>query len=643
MVELSVRRLRTLTSRTALPGLLADGRLTLGVTAFLAVGGLALANGGYFPVAWGWSGLALFWLAAITLLVGAGVYVGFLEWTLLGSLAGLAAWTFLSIAWTSSAAKTVHEGERTLVYLAAGLAGVLLLRRVSGPALVKGIWAAITVISAYGLATRLFPQRLGTFDPIAGNRLSEPLGYWNAFGVLAAMGTLLALGLAARSGPVVRCLAAASTVVTLLTLYFTFSRGGWIAFFIGLAVAIAIDRRRLQLITTGLVLTPWPVLAIWAASQSGALTHVKASVQAAARDGHGLAVIALGLMVAGALSILALDWLEASLRIPYRLQRLYAGTLAFVLAATLIAIFGRYGLPPTLARKAYHAFNASPPETTNLNSRLFNFSGSGRSEHWHTAWQEVEAHPWLGSGAGSFDVYWFQHRRVAVTVHDAHNLYLETVAELGPVGLALLAGVLGVPFIAVVRARRSPLAAVAFGAYVAYVLHAAVDWDWEMPAVTLAALFCGLVVLASARGDDRLGTLRAPARFGGLAATVGIAAFVLLGLLGNGAVSASSKSASAGNWEKAESQARRAMHFASWSPEPWRRLGEAQAGAGHLAAARASFRKAIAKDSGDWTLWFELAAASRGPQRARALNQAFRLNPLSPELDRLRGQAQRRK
>jgi Flp pilus assembly protein TadD len=74
------------------------------------------------------------------------------------------------------------------------------------------------------------------------------------------------------------------------------------------------------------------------------------------------------------------------------------------------------------------------------------------------------------------------------------------------------------------------------------------------------------------------------------------------------------------------------MHFAPWSAEPWRRLGEAQAVSGDLAAARASFRKAIAKDRRDWTLWFELAEASRGAERERALAGASRLNPLSPEL-----------
>ena len=236
----------------------------------------------------------------------------------------------------------------------------------------------------------------------------------------------------------------------LLTLYFTYSRGGWIALFAGLAVAIAIDRRRLQLITTVLVLAPWPALAIWAASRSPSLTHAGAALTAASRDGHGLAVITMALVVAAALAILVVDWLEAALSIPHGLRRLYAGTLIFILAASLIVVFGRYGFPPTLARKAYDAFSSSAPDRgANLNSRLFSLSGNGRTEQFHTAWQQVGDHPVLGGGAGSYDQYWFEHRRVSATVHDAHNLYLETLAELGPLGLVLLALVLGAPLAAV--------------------------------------------------------------------------------------------------------------------------------------------------------------------------------------------------
>src|SRR5262249_48491807 len=261
------------------------------------------------------------------------------------------------------------------------------------------------------------------------------------------------------SGPVVRSLAAGSGVLLLLTLYFTYSRGGWIAFFAGLGVAIAIDRRRLQLITTLVVLALWPMLAIWAASRSPALTHAGAALSAASRDGHGLAVITMALVVAAALTILVVDWLEAAVSIPHGLRRLYAGTLIFILAASLIVVFGRYGFPQTLATKAYDAFSTSKTdEGGNLNNRLFSLSGNGRTEHFHTAWQEARDHPGLGGGAGSYGQYWFAHRRASPTVHDAHNLYLETLAELGPIGLLLLVLVLGAPLAAVRRARSSPLA-----------------------------------------------------------------------------------------------------------------------------------------------------------------------------------------
>jgi hypothetical protein len=632
MIELTARRVRAPSVRGALRRGL-SARLPVFVTSGLVIAGLSFANGGYFPVSWGWSALGLLWLAAIALALGFAIEAGGLDFVFLGALTGLTAWTFLSALWTSSVPETVLEGERILLYLSAAFAGFLLLRRASVSALLLGVVAAITAVSTYALVTRLFPDRIGVFDPIYGSRLSDPVGYWNAFGILAAMGALIALGLAARSGPAARCFAAGSGVLLLLTVYFTFSRGGWIAFFVGLAAAIAVDRRRLQLITTTLVVAPWPVLAIWVASTSPALTHQGAGLAAVSRDGHGLAVITIGLVVAAALAVLALDWAETAISIPHGLRRAYAGTLIFLLAAFLIVVFGRYGFPPTLARKAYDAFNEPSPDTaSNLNSRLFSLSGNGRTEQFHTAWQQVTDHPILGGGSGSFGDYWFQHRRISATVHDAHNLYLETLAELGPIGLALLALALAVPLAAVRRARSSPLAAAAAGAYVAYLAHAFVDWDWEMPAVTLTALACGLALLTLARGQRPAHPLRPKVRMTALGGTAVLVAFVLLGLLGNSAISASSKSADAGRLARAESQARRAMNFAPWSAEPWRRLGEEQVLAGKSAAARASFRKALTKDRRDWTLWFELAQASRGRERADALHEASRLNPRSLEI-----------
>jgi hypothetical protein len=146
------------------------------------------------------------------------------------------------------------------------------------------------------------------------------------------------------------------------------------------------------------------------------------------------------------------------------------------------------------------------------------------------------------------------------------------------------------------------------------------------------ALFCGVSLLASARVEWAGMFVGPRLRAGMLAATVALGAFAMLGLLGNAAVSASTRAANAGNYARAELQARRARDFAPWSSAPWRKLGEAQVRAGEGAAARASFRKAVAKEPRDWTLWLELATASRGRERAYALAQARRLNPLGPEL-----------
>src|SRR5262245_53333487 len=633
MAELTAVRPQVLAVRTSLARVLTFAGIPLAVAACASVGALGFANGGYFPVSWGWGSLALLLLAALTLAAGVTAELAFPDVLFLGALAALAAWIALSLLWTASFPLTVQECERMLVYLAAGAAGVLLVRRRSVASLIVGVWFGLAVVSTYGLLTRLFPDRLGMFDTLSAYRLSQPVGYWNGMGIVAGMGGLLALGLAARSGPLVRSLAAGSTVLFMLVLYFTYSRGSWIAFFFGLALAIALDPKRLQLITTMLVLAPWSAVAVAVASTSPALTHQTAALAAASRDGHGLAVIAIGLVVGAALSILVFDWIGSLVSVPYGVRRVYAGTLLFLLVAFLIAIFGRFGFPPTLVRKGYDAFTATPVAATeDLNSRLFTLNGNGRVEYLHTAWQQATAHPVVGDGAGTYAQYWMQHRRVTDTVHDAHSIYLEALAELGPLGLALVLVLFGTPLAVVRRARSTPLVPIVVGAYCAYLLHAAGDWDWELPAVTLSALFCGIGLLAAGRPEREAGPLRQSVRLTGLVATAALFGFALLGLLGNSAVSASSKSTDGGHYARAESQAHDAMRYVSWSPEPWRKLGEAQQLSGNVAAARASFRKAIEKDPTDWTLWYELAFASRGAERRQAYAEASRLNPLDDRL-----------
>ena len=609
--------------------------------AFGLVFSLGAASGGYWPTAWGWSALVLLCICAVALLVRSGVRLGRLELTVSAGLLGLFGWGLASALWSSSATGPFAESQRTLVYAAGVLAALLIVRSRSHRALLVGVWSAVALIAGYSLLTRLFPERFGFVDSIAGYRLDQPLGYWNALGIFAALGALLALGLAARaSRPALRALAAASIVVLLPTLYFTFSRGSWLALGAGTLAAIALDRRRLQLISVLLVIGPWPALAVWVSSRSGPLTSPGVKLGLASHAGHRFALVIVGLALVAAAAAVAQRWVGERLKPSPAARRASAAALAAAILAAVGVALARYGDPVTAARSAYDSFTGSPVQVRvgqSLNKRLFSFSSNGRIDLWRVAWRDYAAHPWLGSGSGSYERYWNQLRPVAGKVVNAHSLYVETLAELGPVGLGLLLVTLCAPIVAAVRARRRSLASVALGAYVAFLVHAAVDWDWQVPAVTLAALFCGCAVLAAARGVGEPGRrLRIP-RVPAVAVTVALAAFAFVGLRGNEAISSAEAAASKSQWKQAAADARSASDWAPWSARPWQLLGEAQYQEGKRAAARASFRRAIAADPSDWSIWLDLAVAGTGAERRQAFAQASRLNPLSPEIASYRG------
>ena len=120
-----------------------------------------------------------------------------------------------------------------------------------------------------------------------------------------------------------------------------------------------------------------------------------------------------------------------------------------------------------------------------------------RPWYWNVAWEEVANAPLTGKGAGTFDLAWLERQPIPAQVADAHSLYLELLAELGLVGLGLLALALAPPLVAAFRGAD----AAAAGGYVAFLVHAGVDWDWELPAVTVAGLACGVALLARERAS----------------------------------------------------------------------------------------------------------------------------------------------
>jgi O-antigen ligase len=620
--------------RTAVPDL---GALIVGVAAAAGMGALAAADGGYFPPAWGWTALVGLWIAAAWLLLGrVELRTGALGLAFLGAFAGLAGWTWLSLLWTDNTVQTALEGFRLLAYLGAAAALLLVVRRETTPALLRGVCAAIVLVSGYGLATRLFPDRLGTYDPIASYRLSEPLGYWNGLGAFAAMGAVLALGIVARDrSTVARFLAGAAVPLLACTVFFTFSRGAWAALATGLVVAFALDPRRLQLVVAAIAVGVPTGIVLLAALGSDALTERESPLQSAVDQGRVVALILLGCAIVAAVAAALLALAERRVQPSRTIRLAFAGVLAVLALGAAGVVLVEYGGPVELVEEAYDSFKAPPEQDPEeLERRLFSFSGSYRTELWEAAWEDYQDNPVLGSGAGTYEQYWNRHRPIAHIVRDAHSVYLETLAELGLVGFAFLVVALGIPLVAAFGARGEPLAVGALGAYVVYLVHAGVDWDWELTGLTVPALACGVGLLLLRPPRSSPISPAAPARIAGAVLAVALAGVALVGLVGSSAsrLSEEALQATPPDYAKAEDEAEKAERWAPWSSEPWQRLGEAQLAAGTLADARVSFRKAIEKEPTDWQLWFRLAEASSGQEQRRALAEARRLNPRSPEL-----------
>ena len=612
----------------------AAATIALVLPTFVALGA---SNGGYFPSSWGWSALVFAWAGVLALLVRDRIDVSRLEIVYLATFFGLLAWTTLSLLWTPTVTQTMFELERTLSYLTFAVALVLIARRAQMQAVLAATLVAITALASYGLATRLLPNSLTTFDPISGNRLAEPLGYWNAVAAICAVGSILALGFAARAHyAVARGLGAATLVVLVPTLYFTFGRGGWIALFAGLPLLIVLDAKRLQLVTAVLVAAPWPILALWASHKATALTTANSSLQASTSDGRRLLAIlaALAVLAFAATSVFAL--LERRVEVGPGVRRAYGAALliagAVVVTGTVLVLGG----PGQIFHNAVGSVRQSSPNVSgDQTQRLFSLSSNGRLDMWSSAIDEARAHPLLGNGAGAFEQWWNAHRDTQMKVRDAHSLFLETAGDLGLVGLLALVVLAAAPLLAALRARRHPFVPVACAAWVAYLVHAALDWDWEMPIVTLSGLACAGAILVAARRRPSAIDIR-PVRY--VAVTLLIAASVLafVAMNGNRALKNARAAAARDDISATVRDARRAARWAPWSSEPLQLQADAALQRGRVNAARGLYRRAIAKDRTNWELWVGLALASDGKAQRRALARAEQLNPLANQISQLR-------
>ena len=433
----------------------------------LAVG---VANGGFHPRTWAWVSVPLVFVIVSALLARSNVELSALECGTLLCLLALAGWTALSGLWSVDGALSLRDGQRTLLYTLAAAAIMLLSRRGSGGYVVSGVLAGISALVTLALAIQLLPVGLSGADPFEGYLLFRPVGYANALGILAAMGLLLAGGLATRApGPDARRIGAGLLVPLAAALTLSGSRGAALALVIGAVTVIALadDRRRLGL--EMLVLCPGPLLI------AVACATVDLRGDYPAIEAGRAAALALAIIVLAAITALAAPLARAIARRPVgRRSRQLAAAAAVLTALLLVAVAAARGGAPVPVP-------------------------GDRTEYWAVAWQQFGDHPLVGSGAGSFAARW-QESGSDHGAHDAHSLYLESLAELGSIGLVLVLTALALPVVAGLRVRRLRWVPAAIGAYVAFVVHAGLDWDWEMPVVTLAALFLGGSLLVAAAG-----------------------------------------------------------------------------------------------------------------------------------------------
>jgi hypothetical protein len=410
------------------------------------------------------------------------------------ALAGLfllAAWTALSIAWAPLGGRAQDDLQRLLLYLAFFIASVALLRgpvarRWLEPAVALG---ALTVVG-YALAERLLPGLIELDrSRTASGKLEQPLSYWNALGAVAAMGLVLAVRIAGdpRRSRWLRGTAAAAGVPLGLGVYLSFSRGALATVAAGLVLLIALAPDGRPQLRSALAIVGAGAAAALVASHLPSVESLGIGQAGDPEEGlMMLAVLAVLAPTAAGVVVRPPRWEPASPSL--RISRPAVVLTVSVVAVLVVAIAATVleGRPQ----------GVSPQRT--VGAQRLGSIDSNRYRYWGVALESWADRPLLGLGSGGFLVEWRKQRDRVDQSGDAHSLYIETAAELGLVGVGLLLLFLGGVSASVRRLYRldSDAATGLAAVLAAWALHAGLDWDWEMPAVTLMGLLLAAAAVA---------------------------------------------------------------------------------------------------------------------------------------------------
>jgi hypothetical protein len=556
------------------------------------------------------------------------------------SLALLGGWAWLSGSWSDSEGRALFELNRILFYL---LLFVLLasIQRTDATMrwLVRGLALGALVVGGCALVTRTLPDVWATAPDVANDRLSYPLTYWNALGAIIGIGTLLCFALTCdlRERLAVRIAAAGALPVLGAALLFTFSRGSMALVVFGLLAIAAGARTRGVL--SGLVPLAAAAVALAAAYSADLLASDEPTSAAATSQGHevftAVVLCALAAMAMRWTMYLQLDRRKRRVR-PER-QALPARRWAAVglVAALCVAGAGLAAGGAAALDRQYDRFvqGGVIQDEGDLRERLVNPGNNGRIAQWRVAERGFQADRVKGEGAGTYRLLWDRWREKEYQLEDAHSLYLEMLAELGLVGLLLLAVPMVIALVALARRCRGPARVPAVGLFAAaafWVVHAGIDWDWEMPAVTLAFFAAGGAALAAApRAEDarpRTSLLARVPVLVVLAALLVIPAFVTAS---ERPALRAKQAFDRRDCATTTREAERSVDVLAVRSEPYELLGYCALREGRAADGLAAMTEAVERDPHNWRVHYGLSLALAVNERdpRPAIKVARRLNP----------------
>ena len=601
-----------------------------------------LEDGAFFePVAY--PGAILLLLTLATLLLSAplrlatrGPHV-----VALAALAGLLAWTLLSLLWTPSRDVAIEDAGKLLIYLASFLAGLMLAnllgRRVIWavlPYCVAGaVVAGITVITLLGVDASLdVLDESGTLD--------YPLGYRNANAAFFAGVALTALGVGARRGaPLPGALAAGLAALCLGLAVLSQSRGSVPAFAIGLLVLFAFSAERLRLMALVACVAAPLAIAFPTLLEPFSVAEDGVGAGAELRDATQVSIAAAAAAAIAALvALAALDHAAARVQPSLRARRSIAGGITALLVAGAVAFVVAVGSPVSWISDQVPASFSETRDSGD--SRFLYTGGRNRTDFWRVSIDAAAGSPLAGEGSGAFRQVYALERRSRELPLDAHSLPLETLAELGVIGLALLLLPVVAGFVAIRRSARlgpqaAAIAAAAFGTGAYYLAHTSIDWLWSFPGLIAPAIaLIGIASAPAARSPSVVS--RAVTR--SAAAALALAAVAIAPLFISARLVAAGEARAFIDPSGARDQLERAAELNPFADRPYLLIAQIAAREGETDAALAALEKGRDREPGEWTN-YALAAqilVTEDPRRAaRELRLALEINPGEDSLDEL--------